>query len=883
MSNANIDDFVNYELEYRKCIKKAKVAGNSLTGLCPFHADKNNSFSVDLKTGKWHCFTEETGGNFIDFYAQINGMTTKDAYHEILKQHGMEKEEKQDRNFTLEQYSEQKHLPVEWLKAYCLLETGKDRGKDGVSFVKFPYFNTKSERTVVRKRYANKEFRWSSGARGKINLYGEWRMDAQDSYIVLVEGESDAQSLWFMGIPALGVPGASMFKPSHVEVLKETPKIFIHKENDRGGETFLSKVTNGLKRGGYEGEVFVFSCGSIKGCKDPSDVLAKYSNEGGKGAREKAGQIIADLLGKAGKKDIDVKEEIPEQIPGAPVNLRVPENWNYDETGIYYTDSRNYSETRICGTPILITRRVKHISSGDEKIEIAFLKTEATGRKWRKAILPRSTLFTTNGTKVLADLGAMVTSENIKQVIKFLSALEMANDDVIGWAEATSSFGWQDRGRFVPGMGGDLILDLENTKGTVAAAYRTHGTYDAWKRTMQEHRDKNRFRFMLAAAFATPMLKILNQRTFFVYNWGDARGGKTAALKAALSVWGEPDGLMMNFNATQVGLEHMAALFSDLPLGIDERQAAGTGEYGQKKIENIVYMIGEGKGKTRGAKDGGIQKVQKWRTIALATGEEPMTTGTSQTGVSTRVIELYQGPFKDEIEAGKMHADSASNYGFAGPEFIKCLIGVPEETLKKLFSKMSEYVRKVGGGKAGSHVSGVSVVALADALADTWIFGEDSGGNTVSEKSWARACAMAKDIMNEQLSASSGDVNENATKFLVDWIFSNQSSFTDGYIGKRLGVIEDDGKKAYIVASEMTMALKEAGYNERKTREYLASNGLITSCTRNGKKEYTVIKKFDGSSRRFVEFFIDKANGIEDGQSKIDEWVDVKDGDELPF
>ena len=63
----NIDDFVNYESEYRPHIKKAVVAGGHMTGLCPFHSDRNNSFSVDLKTGKWHCFSEEIGGNFLDF------------------------------------------------------------------------------------------------------------------------------------------------------------------------------------------------------------------------------------------------------------------------------------------------------------------------------------------------------------------------------------------------------------------------------------------------------------------------------------------------------------------------------------------------------------------------------------------------------------------------------------------------------------------------------------------------------------------------------------------------------------------------------------------------------------------------------------------------
>ena len=132
---------------------------------------------------------------------------------------------------------------------------------------------------------------------------------------------------------------------------------------------------------------------------------------------------------------------------------------------------------------------------------------------------------------------------------------------------------------------------------------------------------------------------------------------------------------MASFNATQVGLERMAAFYCDLPLGIDERQLAGTQ---QGALEKIVYMIASGTGKIRGSKSGGLQTTYQWRTVALATGEEPLSTETTQTGVSTRVLELYGGPFTDEKEASLMHQRSSMDCGWAGPEFVKRLIGIPE-------------------------------------------------------------------------------------------------------------------------------------------------------------------------------------------------------------
>ena len=133
-----------------------------------------------------------------------------------------------------------------------------------------------------------------------------------------------------------------------------------------------------------------------------------------------------------------------------------------------------------------------------------------------------------------------------------------------------------------------MVLDIEPSMTRWATAYLKNGTLDAWRETMTQHRNRYRFRFILASSFAAPLLAIIKQRIFFVYNWGGSRGGKTAALKAALSAWGDPERLMANFNATQVALERMAGFYCDLPLGIDERQLAGNKQEG---LEKIVYIF----------------------------------------------------------------------------------------------------------------------------------------------------------------------------------------------------------------------------------------------------------------------------------------------------
>ena len=89
-AEVDLDRLVDYKTEYCSAIKKHKISGDNLTGLCPFHDDRNNSFSVDLRTGMWKCHAEDRGGNFITFYAELHGLDTGEAYKQILERYGVE-------------------------------------------------------------------------------------------------------------------------------------------------------------------------------------------------------------------------------------------------------------------------------------------------------------------------------------------------------------------------------------------------------------------------------------------------------------------------------------------------------------------------------------------------------------------------------------------------------------------------------------------------------------------------------------------------------------------------------------------------------------------------------------------------------------------------
>ena len=864
LDSVNLDQVVDYRAEYTAVIQKYKITGDNLVGLCPFHQDRNDSFSVDLKTGKWHCFAEDEGGNFVTFWAKYQDIDTKEAYKEILARYGITPEHERQAqstnasglgSYTLERYSFDKRLPADFLRDTCRVDTGRDR--DGTEYLRMPYFFEDGKEAAIRKRYAKKEFRWMRGSKGKICLYGEWRLPGirKAGYAVLVEGESDTQTLWYLGIPAIGIAGASMFKDYQTIGLQDL-KLYIHKEPDGGGDTFYRKLTHALADTGFTGEVYVWSCQSL-GKKDPSDVYLAHG-------KEEAAKLIREALKRA--KAVDLEAEMREEpITGAPLSLRTPEGWLFSDKGISGIDPKTHTPANVCRTPILLTQRLKSLETGDEKMEVAFKRDG----EWQRAIYPRSVIFSSRSITTLADLGCTITSENSKNVVKFLGALESENIDIIPKNDATSTFGWQPGRRFIPGHDEGITLDIDPSQRGMAAAYCQNGTMERWIEHMAPHRSREKFRFILAASFAAPLLRIVKQRIFFVYNWGGSKGGKTAALKAALSAWGDPERLMVNFNATQVGLERTAAFYCDLPLGIDERQLAGNN---QGALEKIVYMIASGTGKIRGAKSGGIQTVHQWRTVALATGEEPLSTETSQTGVSTRVLEIYGGPFDNEQDAALMHQQAAMDCGWAGPAFIEHILQMDEREIVERYEDMQRYIRETSQGKNGSHIAGIAAVALADSLIDEWFF----GGNP--RESVAEAKRMAASILINQVEANTTDVNENAVQFIVDWVLANRSYFGANAIGTCLGFTSESGNTAYIFPSMLNQALTKAGYSPRKTMKYMAEKDLIGTDTdrKTGKKQYSIIKWFGTRSARFVEFHIGK---LAENKDAIDDADEISDSD----
>jgi putative DNA primase/helicase len=165
---------------------------------------------------------------------------------------------------TLAQYAEAKQLPVAFLRGLGL----SDISYLGSPAIRIPYLDESGNEATIRFRLAldkatggDSRLHWKSGA--KPCLYGRWRLAhaKEAGYVVLVEGESDAQTLWWHKIPAIGVPGAGNWREERdAPALDGISTVYVIVEPDKGGET----VTKWLARSAVRDRVRLVALGEHK-------------------------------------------------------------------------------------------------------------------------------------------------------------------------------------------------------------------------------------------------------------------------------------------------------------------------------------------------------------------------------------------------------------------------------------------------------------------------------------------------------------------------------------------------------------------------------------------------------------------------------------------
>lgn len=500
---------------------------------------------------------------------------------------------------------------------------------------------------------------------------------------------------------------------------------------------------------------------------------------------------------------------------GQPMELNTGK-WRADDFGV----SKDDDETA-CPHPIMPVERLVNIDTGVEKLRIAFSK----GKKWREIIASKQTLASPNKIIELADQGIAVTSENARNLIKYISDVENINYDIIPEKKSVGRLGYIDGEGFSPYVDG-LVFDGDTCYRDMFQAITSHGSGKEWTRIAAECRSMSlTARIVLAASFASVLVQPVGCLPFFVHLWGGESGtGKTVGLMLAASVWGNPvvGKYIKTFNATEVGHEKTAAFLNSLPMMIDELQLARDA---RGKIQFNVYALAQGVGRTRGTKSGGVDKTPTWGNCILTTGESPLTTLTDGAGALNRVIDIECSPPGKVISDGmRISGELKKHYGFAGKAFLKQL--QTDGTIEAVVQRYQELFRQLSGSDTTEkQAMAAALIVVADELITRWIF-HDGRPMTVEQIST---------FLQTKAAVSAG---ERGYQYMRDWVAQNSAKFRKGIeSGDTFGVIEGDW--AFIISKVFGEAAESGGFSRQALLSYLKQKKLIQ--TRG--KRYTVGKR----------------------------------------
>ena len=540
--------------------------------------------------------------------------------------------------------------------------------------------------------------------------------------------------------------------------------------------------------------------------------LALYaSSQGFKGFKALYKKYVESLKVQAGTIYIDNVT----QFTGQPLELNAGD-WEATDLGVYRKNG--FSEEVACPHPVMPVERLVNIDTGEEKLKLAFRK----GAIWRRIIVSKTVLASATKVTDLAGSGIAVTSQNARAFVQYISDLENLNYDLIPEHKCIGRLGYiQDEG-FSPFVEG-LIFDGDANFRALFAAVHSAGSEEKWLDMAREVRGMSATaRIILAASFASVLLEPLNCLPFFVHLWGvDSGTGKTVALMAAASVWGDPaiGAYVKTFDGTVVGQEKTAAFLNHLPLCLDELQLAKDNK-GRTNFD--VYKLAQGVGRTRGNRSGGVDLTPTWRNCILTTGESPLTGTASGAGAVNRVIDIECKASNVVIRDGmRISGIVKRNYGFAGRKFVENLyrpgvLPAVEARYQELFRSLSER------DTTEKQAMAAAAIICADELACAWIFDGQQAPITVEQIS---------EFLASKAAVSAGD---RGYKYLCDWVTRNSNKLctkSDNPNQEVLGALEPG--RAFIIRSVFQQILEDAGYSMAAMVSYLKQSHLIETRGRN--------------------------------------------------
>ena len=402
-------------------------------------------------------------------------------------------------------------------------------------------------------------------------------------------------------------------------------------------------------------------------------------------------------------------------------------------------------------------------------------------------------------------------------------------DDVIGPDKASVIFQSGERGHEEHGQG---------------------GTLDGWRTEIAARAIGNpMFALGLSAAFAGPLLQRTNSEGGGIHLFDDSSTGKSTILEAAVSAWGGPN-YKRSWRATANGMEGAAVLFNDCLLALDE-----ISECDPREVGNIVYLLGNGRGKQRAGRTGAARAVARWQALIVSTGERTIATTMaegghrSKAGQSVRLLDIptarQHGCFDvlHDQPSGAALSDAikraaVTQYGRAGRAFLERLTHDQRDFAARLeiLKGLPDFNRQDFEGQDKRAAGRFAMLALAGELATEyglsgWPEGEAVKAAVIGFNAWRSLRGRGNDERRQILQKVSDFIDRHG-----DGRFSNVDENRESQTRDRAGWWRDtqDGRLYLFTADGMREALK--GFDFKRALDELEVCGAIPKAGADGKR-----------------------------------------------
>ncbi len=390
--------------------------------------------------------------------------------------------------------------------------------------------------------------------------------------------------------------------------------------------------------------------------------------------------------------------------------------------------------------------------------------------------------------------------------------------------------GWHGRAYVLPqgSMGPDADGVILQTAGYAANDFTERGTLAEWQQGVAGLAVGNsRLCFALSLAFAAPLLSLVGMEGGGFHLKGESTDGKTTIMKAAASVYGNPDRYSQTWRATGNSIEGLASRRNDALLCLDE-----LGELDSREAGQTAYMLANGQGKGRSKQDGELRERKAWRLLFLSTGELSLEDHAAsagqltQAGMEVRTIQIpsdtgHHGAFEwlHGMEGGRIFADTLKanadhQHGTAFRTYVEALAGDLEAHSERLRAEIkriaAELTPQGAGNQVGRAINRFALVAAAGELATRlgvtgWPEGEAMRAVRVCLKAWL---AERGHLGNHEEAAILAQVRKFVTAHqytrFADWFDTNHRPAN--MVGYRK--VESDGVSFFVLPPGWTEITK---------------------------------------------------------------------------